>query len=68
MLERIRAGIAILSLVLLAVGYAASQIAYPDRIVAYTEWIDRPAVSRAALVLVLAIVVLAFIPTKEGAE
>lgn len=68
MLRVFRAGFAILCLALLAVGYAASQFAYPDRAAEHARFMDRPAVATAALLIFLIAVALAFIPDPQSEE
>ena len=62
MLRTIRASLAVLCLVLLSAGYIASQMAYPNGAAYYATRVDRPAVVYAALALLLAALVLAFLP------
>lgn len=51
----------------LAVGYAASQYAYfSGRAADYAAVVDQPAVRYVALALLLACIVLAFIPDQGG--
>lgn len=65
MLKLIRAGLVLLTSALLVVGYALSQVSYPEGAQAYARRVDQPPVWRASLVLFLALVVLACLPNRE---
>jgi hypothetical protein len=66
MIKAARTIMAILSLVLLSLGYAASQFAYPERAAEYAKWIDQPWARWLSLAMLLIAMVLCFVP--DGAE
>lgn len=68
MLKIIRIGFAIFCLALLASGYVASQVAYPDQAEEYARWIDRPAVSLASLIILGIAVCLSLLAETEHGE
>jgi hypothetical protein len=66
MIKAARTIMALLSLVLLSLGYAASQLAYPERAAEYAKWIDQQWAHLLSLALLLIAIVLCFVP--DGKE
>ena len=68
-MKKIRYGIGILTVTLLTLGYAGSQVAYlqgwPDK---WAKMVDIPPVAYGATLLLVAIVALAFVKDKEADE
>ena len=70
-MTRIRTLLTIVTALLLTLGYSASQLAWfagPDAASEYARKIDQPPVRLLALVLLVAAVVLAFVPEREEAQ
>jgi hypothetical protein len=65
-MKTLRLGLSVATIVLLAGGYIASQLAvFGGRQVQYAQQIDQPSIRMLALLLFLAAVVLSFIPNEE---
>lgn len=68
-MKTLRAVLGIVTVALLAAGYAASQYSlFNGSAAEYASRVDTPLVSKLALVLLIAIVVLGFIKEKAGDE
>lgn len=68
MLKTVRMVMAVLCLILLSVGYGASQLAYPHNAADYADKVDQPVVRWLALALLVISIALALVPDKEHAN
>lgn len=68
-MKTIRLVLALIVLLALGAGYAASQLAYfQGRAAEYAASVDTPLVQGLALLLLLGTVILAFVPDREGSQ
>lgn len=68
-MTKARTFLAVIVMLLLTIGYAASQYAYfTNTIVEYSQRVDTPAISHLALVFFLAIVVFGLLREREAED
>lgn len=68
-MKSLRTVLSVVSIVLLGLGYIASQIAaWNGSATEYARRVDEAPIRTLALLLLLAAVILAFVPDREGTE